>query len=63
MLIISWECMICFGRVKCLVYLIIRQFYPVKEAIGLLACFEDEDNLVIGVLRIVLLQEVYEAVA
>ena len=55
--------MISLGRVMCLVYLIIRQFYPVKEAIGLLACFEDEDNLVIGVLRIVLLQEVYEAVA
>ena len=55
--------MMSFGRVTCLVYLIIRQFYPVKEAIGLLTCLEDEDNLVIGVLRIVLLQEVYEAVA
>ena len=38
-------------------YLVIRQFNPVKEGVCLLPGFEDENDLVVEVLRVVLLQE------
>ena len=38
-------------------YLIIRQFDPVEEGVGVLPGFEDENYFVVKVLSVVLLQE------